>query len=165
MPSTQRIAPCLWFDGEAEEAAKFYTGIFPNSRIVSISRYGEAGKEIHHKPPGSVMTVEFELDGQPFTGLNGGPQFKFTEAISFQVDCETQAEVDRYWEKLSAGGDENAQACGWLKDKYGVSWQIAPTVLKEMVKDPTSPKSQRAMDAMMKMKKLDIATLERAYAG
>jgi predicted 3-demethylubiquinone-9 3-methyltransferase (glyoxalase superfamily) len=161
----QRIAPCLWFDDQAEEAATFYTGIFKNSRIGKISRYGKAGYEIHHRPAGSVMTVEFELDGQPFTALNGGPVFKFNEAISFQINCENQKEVDYYWEKLTAGGDKNAQQCGWLKDKFGLSWQVVPTVLAQMVGDPDSKKSQRAMQAMLQMKKLDIAELERAYAG
>src|SRR5688572_27012769 len=133
MPSLQKITPCLWFDNQAEEAAQFYTGIFRNSRIVRISRYGEAGREVHHKPAGTVMTVALELNGQAFTALNGGPDFKFNEAISFQVLCETQEEVDYYWEKLSEGGDKQAQQCGWLKDKYGVSWQVVPTVLIEMV--------------------------------
>jgi predicted 3-demethylubiquinone-9 3-methyltransferase (glyoxalase superfamily) len=165
MKVSQKIAPCLWFDDQAEEAATFYTGIFRNSKIVDVARYGEAGREIHQRPPGSVMTVAFELDGQPFTALNGGPIFKFNEAISLQVNCETQEEVDYYWEKLSAGGDEKAQQCGWLKDKYGVSWQVVPTVLPDMVKDPNSPKSQRAMEAMLKMKKLNIDELKRAYGG
>jgi predicted 3-demethylubiquinone-9 3-methyltransferase (glyoxalase superfamily) len=165
MPVNQRITPCLWFDGKAEEAAKFYTSIFKNSKIVDTSRYGEAGQEIHGQPAGRVMTVEFELDGQRFTALNGGPMFKFNEAISFQVSCETQQEVDYYWEKLSQGGDESAQQCGWLKDKFGASWQIVPRVLAEMMSGSDSAKSQRAMQAMLKMKKLDIAGLQRAYAG
>jgi predicted 3-demethylubiquinone-9 3-methyltransferase (glyoxalase superfamily) len=165
MKLAQKIAPCLWFDHQAEEAANCYVGIFPNSKITSVARYGEAGKEAHGRPPGSVMTVAFELDGQPFTALNGGPVFHFTEAISFQVSCDSQAELDRYWEKLSAGGDEKAQQCGWLKDRFGVSWQIVPSVLPDLVKDPGSEKSQRAVAAMMKMKKLDIAELQRAYAG
>src|SRR5262245_24554029 len=125
----QKITPCLWFDSSAEEAARFYTSIFKNSKIGKIARYGEAGREIHGRPAGSVMTVEFEIDGQTFTALNGGPIFKFNEAISFQVMCETQDEIDSYWEKLSQGGDNAAQQCGWLKDKYGLSWQIVPTVL------------------------------------
>jgi predicted 3-demethylubiquinone-9 3-methyltransferase (glyoxalase superfamily) len=161
----QKITPCLWFDDQAEEAVEFYTAIFKNSRIVWVTRYGEAGHEIHRKPAGSVMTVAFELDGQAFTALNGGPLFKFNEAISFQVNCETQEEVDYYWEKLSAGGDEKAQQCGWLKDKYGVSWQVVPSVLIEMINDPDSEKSQRVMEAMLQMKKLDIDELKRAYAG
>jgi predicted 3-demethylubiquinone-9 3-methyltransferase (glyoxalase superfamily) len=165
MPNVRKIAPCLWFDSQGEDAAKFYVSIFKNSKITNTTRYGKAGKEIHGRPEGSVMTVGFELDGQPFTALNGGPAFKFNEAISFQVDCETQEEVDYYWQKLSQGGDEKAQQCGWLKDKYGVSWQIVPTRLEEMVADPNSEASQRAMNAMLQMKKLDIAQLERAYAG
>ena len=159
------ITPCLWFDTQAEEAARFYTGIFKNSKIGRISRYGEAGREIHGQAPGSVMTIEFELGGQPFTGLNGGPVFQFNEAISFQVSCQDQKEVDYYWEKLSEGGDEKAQQCGWLKDKYGVSWQVVPTVVMALISDPASEKSQRAMAAMLQMKKIDIARLERAHAG
>ena len=165
MPVSQKISPCLWFDDQAEEAAKFYTSIFKNSKIVEVSRYSEAGHEVHGRPAGSVMTVAFELDGQAFTALNGGPIFKFNEAISFQVFCESQAEVDHYWAHLSKGGDEKAQQCGWLKDKYGVSWQVVPRVLIEMLKDPDAGKSQRAMRAMLKMKKFDIAELERAAAG
>jgi predicted 3-demethylubiquinone-9 3-methyltransferase (glyoxalase superfamily) len=161
--SGKNIRPCLWFDSQAEEAARFYAGIFKNSRIKSISRYGEAGHEVHGRPAGSVMTVEFELDGQPFTALNGGPLFKFSEAISLQVDCKTQGEINYYWEKLSAGGDPQAQVCGWLKDRYGLSWQIVPAMLAEMVRDPGSQKGQRAFAAMLKMKKLDIAALRRAY--
>lgn len=161
----KKITPCLWFDDQAEEAAEFYTAIFRNSKIVKIARYGEAGHEIHGKPAGSVMTVAFELDGQAFTALNGGPIFKFNEAISFQVNCETQDEVDYYWEKLSAGGDEKAQQCGWLKDKYGASWQVVPSVLPEMLNAPGSQQSKRAMEAMLQMKKLDIDELKRAYAG
>jgi predicted 3-demethylubiquinone-9 3-methyltransferase (glyoxalase superfamily) len=165
MPSNQRITPCLWFDHQAEEAAKYYTGTFANSRITAISRYGEAGKEVHGRPPGSVMTVAFELDGQSFTALNGGPVFKFNEAISLQVNCQMQEEVDHYWNRLSAGGDVNAQQCGWLKDKYGLSWQIVPVVLPELLGDADPVKSQRVMSAMLKMKKLDIAALKRAYDG
>lgn len=160
----QKIAPCLWFDGQAEEAAKFYTGIFPNSKITAISYYGEAGKEIHGRPPGSVMTVAFELDGQPFTALNGGPSFKFSEAISFQVNCATQQELDGYWDKLSQGGPVDAQMCGWLKDKFGVSWQIIPATLDTMIRDPDTEKSQRVMTALLQMKKLDIAQLQQAYS-
>jgi predicted 3-demethylubiquinone-9 3-methyltransferase (glyoxalase superfamily) len=158
----QRITPCLWFDDQAEEAAAFYTGIFRNSRIVNVSRYGEAGREVHGKAPGTVMVVAFELDGQAFTALNGGPVFKFNEAISLQVSCESQEEVDYYWEKLSVGGDEAAQQCGWLKDRYGVSWQIVPRVLGELIGDPDPEKSQRTMRAMLQMKKIDIAGLTRA---
>ena len=160
-----KITPCLWFDNEGEEAARFYAGIFPNSRVGKIARYGEAGREIHDRPPGSVMTVAFELDGQPFMALNGGPIFTFNEAISLQVLCETQQEVDDYWRKLTAGGDPNAQQCGWLKDRYGVSWQIIPKVLSEMVGRPDDPRSQRAMEALLKMQKIDIPQLEAAYAG
>ena len=161
----QKITPCLWFDNQAEEAARFYTAIFPNSKIVDIARYGEAGTEIHGRPAGSVMTVAFELDGQAFTALNGGPVFKFNEAISFQVYCDTQEEVDHYWTKLGAGGDEKAQQCGWLKDKYGLSWQVVPRALIEMIQDPNYEKSQRVFKAMLQMKKLDIAALKRAYAS
>jgi predicted 3-demethylubiquinone-9 3-methyltransferase (glyoxalase superfamily) len=165
MQFPQKIAPCLWFDDQAEEAARFYTGIFQNSKIVNIARYGEAGQEIHGRPAGSVMAVAFELDGQAFSALNGGPIFKFNEAVSLQIYCETQDEVDYYWDRLSEGGDEKAQQCGWLKDKYGLSWQVVPTVLLEMVNDHASEKSQRAMNAMLQMKKLDIEKLQRAYAG
>jgi len=165
MATTPRITPCLWFDDQGEEAARFYTEIFPNSRITAITRYGEAGFEIHKRPAGSVMTVQFELDGQSFTALNGGPAFTFNEAVSFQVNCASQEEVDYYWEKLSAGGDPGAQVCGWLKDRFGLSWQVIPTELEEMFKDESSPGAQRAMEAMLKMKKLDIAELRRAYAG
>ena len=165
MPVLQTITPCLWFDTQAEEAVEFYTGIFRNSRVVKVSRFGEAGREIHGKAPGTVMVVAFELDGQTFTALNGGPIFKFNEAISFQVNCDTQEEVDHYWEKLSAGGDKKAQQCGWLKDKYGASWQIVPRVLGEIMGGSDAEKSGRAMNAMLQMKKLDIAALKRAYAG
>jgi predicted 3-demethylubiquinone-9 3-methyltransferase (glyoxalase superfamily) len=161
----QRIAPCLWFDHEAEEAATFYVSVFKNSRVVSVARYGKAGQETHKRPAGSVMTVAFELDGQTFTALNGGPAFTFNEAVSLQVNCNTQEEVDYYWDKLSKGGDPKAQQCGWLKDKFGLSWQIVPTVLPEMLKDHESPTAQRAMEAMLRMKKIDIRELERAVAG
>ena len=163
MPLVQKITPCLWFDTQAEEAAKFYTSIFENSRITAVSHYGEAGREIHGQTPGTVLTVAFELDGQSFTALNGGPIFKFTEAISLQVDCRTQADVDHYWNALSEGGDEESQQCGWLKDKFGLSWQVVPTLLAELMADPK--KSERAMTAMLQMKKIDIAALERAAAG
>jgi predicted 3-demethylubiquinone-9 3-methyltransferase (glyoxalase superfamily) len=153
----QKIKPFLWFDDNAEEAAKFYTSIFKNSKIISMSRSGDAGPG----PRGKVMGVEFELEGQRFMGLNGGPQFKFTEAISLFVDCETQQEVDELWEKLSAGGKKSQ--CGWLKDKYGLSWQIIPTVLGKMLSDPDPKKSARVMQAMMKMGKIDIEGLKRAY--
>jgi len=164
MPVVQRITPCLWFDSQAEDAARFYAGIFKNSKIGKISRYPEAGREVHGKAPGTVMVVEFELEGMTFTALNGGPIFKFNEAISFQVYCDTQEEVDYYWDKLSEGGDKEAQRCGWLKDKYGASWQIVPKAMAEMMTgDPD--KSQRAFKALLQMKKLDIAALKRAYAG
>src|SRR3990172_3871200 len=153
----QKITPYLWFDKQAEEAANFYVSIFNNSKIVNISRYGEAGPG----PVGTVLTVSFELEGQEFTALNGGPAFKFTEAISFFVDCKSQEEVDELWEKLTAGGEEGP--CGWLKDKFGLSWQIVPTVLIEMLNDPDPEKARRATEAMLQMKKIDIPTLEQAY--
>ena len=165
MQSIQRITPCLWFDNQAEEAAEFYASIFKNSRITKVSHYGEAGHEVHGQAAGTVMTVAFELDGQGFVALNGGPTFKFNEAISFQVNCETQEEVDYYWESLSEDGDEKAQQCGWLKDKYGVSWQIIPRILSEMIDDPDSGKSGRVMEAMLQMKKVDIGGLKRAFNG
>jgi len=155
----QKISPFLWFDTQAEEAAKFYVSIFRNSKIGKIARYGEAGPG----PKGSVMTVAFELDGQQFTALNGGPQFKFNESVSFVVRCETQAEVDDYWTKLSQGGQ--TQVCGWLKDKFGLSWQIVPNALIELATDPDPEKSQRVMRAMMQMTKIDIAKLKQAYDG
>jgi predicted 3-demethylubiquinone-9 3-methyltransferase (glyoxalase superfamily) len=165
MATIQKISPCLWFDGRAEEAAKFYTGIFDKSRIVRTTKYGNEGREIHGREPGSVMTVAFELAGQLFTALNGGPQFRFSEAISLQVMCETQDEIDRYWNKLSAGGPPEAQVCGWLKDKFGLSWQIVPTVLPELMSDTDTAKADRTMKAMLGMKKLDIAALKKAYTG
>ena len=159
----QRITPFLWFENQAEQAAKFYTSVFRNSRIGKIARYGEEGERIAGRPKGSVMTVEFQLDGQDFVALNGGPQFKFTEAISFVVNCGTQSEVDRYWKKLSAGGKE--VQCGWLKDKYGLSWQIVPTILGELMSDKDRAKSQRVMVALLKMVKLDIKKLKQAAKG
>ncbi len=159
----QKITPFLWFDDKAEEAVKFYTSIFENSKIGKIARYDEAGEKASGRPRGSVMTVEFQLEGQQFVALNGGPQFKFTEAISFVVNCETQEEVDYYWEKLSAGGKE--VQCGWLKDKYGLSWQIVPTVLGKLVSDKDAAKSQRVMQAMLKMVKLDVKKLKQAAKG
>jgi predicted 3-demethylubiquinone-9 3-methyltransferase (glyoxalase superfamily) len=165
MASLKRITPCLWFDDQGEDAARFYTGIFPNSRITAVTRYSDVGTEIHHRPPGSVMTVSFELDGNPFTALNGGPVFEFNEAISFEIRCETQEEIDRYWEALGAGGDPAAQQCGWLKDRFGVSWQVVPAVMDELFADAESPGTRRAMAAMLRMKKLDIAELRRAYDG
>jgi predicted 3-demethylubiquinone-9 3-methyltransferase (glyoxalase superfamily) len=160
-----RIRPLLWFDTQAEDAARFYTSVFRNSRITNVTRYGTAGHEVHHKPAGSVMTVEFELDGAPLRALNGGPEFKFNEAVSLEVHCETQEEIDYYWEKLGAGGDPKAQVCGWLKDKFGLSWQVVPTDMDELFADEKSPGYQRAMDAMLKMKKLNIEELRRAYEG
>jgi len=153
----QKITPFLWFDNQAEEAVKCYTSIFKNSKIVSIMRYGEAGPG----PKGTVMTATFQLDGQEFVALNGGPHFKFTEAISFVINCKTQEEVEHFWKKLSEGGEESR--CGWLKDKYGVSWQVVPTVLVEMLRDKDAEKSKRVMQAMLKMDKLDITKLKQAY--
>ena len=156
MATLNTITPCLWFDTEGEEAATFYTGVFRNSRIVEVTRYGSAGP----RPEGMVMTVSFELDGQPFVALNGGPEFTFSEAVSFQVSCETQEEVDTFWAKLSDGGEE--VTCGWVKDRFGLSWQIVPTALDELIADPDPDRSQRAMKAMLGMKKIDIAELQRA---
>jgi predicted 3-demethylubiquinone-9 3-methyltransferase (glyoxalase superfamily) len=161
----QNMVSCLWFDGNAEEAARFYVSVFKDSRLGDIARYGEAGQDIHGKAAGSVLTVEFQLNGRDFVALNGGPQFKFNEAVSFQVLCETQEEIDHYWERLAAGGDPAARQCGWLKDKYGLSWQIVPTLLLEMLKDEDRERANRVMAAMLKMKKLDIAGLRRAHAG
>jgi predicted 3-demethylubiquinone-9 3-methyltransferase (glyoxalase superfamily) len=160
---TQKIAPCLWFDTEAEEAAKFYVSIFKNSKITTVARFPDEGKEIHGKDAGSVMTVAFELAGQSFVALNGGPQFKFDEAISFQVYCESQNEVDYFWSRLTEGGEEGP--CGWLKDRYGLSWQVVPVALLEMMLDRGASKSARVMKAFMQMKKFDIETLKRAYEG
>jgi predicted 3-demethylubiquinone-9 3-methyltransferase (glyoxalase superfamily) len=153
------ITPCLWFDTQGEEAAELYTSVFPNSRILDVSRYGEAGP----RPAGTVMTVSFELDGQKFVALNGGPQFTFSEAISFQVFCKTQEEVDTYWSELSEGGEEGP--CGWLKDKFGLSWQIVPTRLVELLSDPDPERSQRVMAAMLEMKKIQIDELDQAAAA
>lgn len=163
--SIQKITPFLWFDHQAEEAVSFYTSIFRNSKVVSIARYGDEAAEASGRPKGSVMIVAFQLEGQEFVALNGGPHFKFTEAISFVVNCKSQEEVDYYWEKLSAGGHENAQQCGWLKDKYGVSWQIVPTVLSALLNDPDPEKSRSVMKALLQMKKIDIKSLKRAYDG
>lgn len=157
----QRISPFIWFNDQAEEAANFYTSIFRNSSIDKVVRYGEAGAEASGQPAGQVMTISFTLDGLSFTALNGGPHFQITEAISFVVDCETQKEVDEYWNRLSDGGEEGH--CAWLKDKFGVSWQIVPRALVEMLSDPDPEKSKRVMEAMLQMNKIDIATLERAY--
>jgi predicted 3-demethylubiquinone-9 3-methyltransferase (glyoxalase superfamily) len=155
----QKIAPFLWFDNQAEEAVNFYTSVFGNSKIGRVMRYGDSGPG----PKGSVMTASFQLEGQEFTALNGGPMFKFTEAVSFVVNCETQAEVDHYWDKLVEGG--SPQQCGWLKDRFGLSWQVVPTVLVDMMADKDAAKAQRVMEAMMKMVKIDIPTLQRAYDG
>ena len=164
MPTIKRkVTPFLWFDTQAEAAAQFYTSIFDNSRIVRVNRYGKAGREAHGMEAGSVMTVEFEIEGQALVALNGGPHFKFTEAFSLQVSCETQAEIDYFWSELSEGGEESR--CGWLKDKYGLSWQVVPAALPQMLMDADRAKSERAMGALMQMKKFDIAALQRAYSG
>jgi predicted 3-demethylubiquinone-9 3-methyltransferase (glyoxalase superfamily) len=163
MPVISRITPCLWFDDQAEDAANFYTAVFPRSRIVRITRYGESGFQTHGKPAGTVMSVAFELMGQSFLALNGGPALTFNEAVSLQVGCDTQAEIDRYWELLRVGGDEAAQQRGWLKDRFGLSWQVVPNDLAQLIDDPESVGAQRAMQAMMNMKKLDIEALKRAH--
>jgi predicted 3-demethylubiquinone-9 3-methyltransferase (glyoxalase superfamily) len=164
MPAlTRKITPFLWFDTQAEQAAKFYTAIFRNSRINQISRYGKAGHETHGMDAGSVMTVAFEIEGQSFVALNGGPHFKFNEAVSFQITCETQDEIDYFWSKLSEDGQESQ--CGWLKDKFGLSWQVVPAILPHLLMGDDKAKSERAMAALMQMKKLDIAALQRAHAG
>lgn len=160
----QKITPFLWFDSNAEEAVKFYVSIFKNSKVGKVTRYNEASSKAAGRPDGSVMTMEFQLEGQSFTAINGGPHFKFTEAISFVVDCETQEEVDYFWKKLTADGGQESQ-CAWLKDKYGLSWQIVPRVLIEMIGDKDPQKAQRVMEAMLQMKKINIATLQRAYDG
>lgn len=157
-----KLTPCLWFEHQAEAAAQFYCGIFPDSRIGSVTRYPDAGFEIHGRTAGSVMTVAFELDGQPFVGLNGGPLFCFNEAVSFQIGCADQAEVDHYWQRLGEGGDPAAQQCGWLKDRYGLSWQVVPQVLPELLQQPDAARAQRVMQALLQMKKLDIEALNRA---
>ena len=159
----QKITPFLWFNDKAEEAVKFYTSIFKNSKIGTITRYGDEVAQVAGRPKGSVMTIEFQLDGQRFTASNGGPEFKFTEAVSFVVNCNTQEEVDHYWEELSEGGAKSQ--CGWLKDKYGVSWQVVPTAMIEMLQDKDPKKSERVMHAMLQMSKLDIKTLQQAYEG
>jgi predicted 3-demethylubiquinone-9 3-methyltransferase (glyoxalase superfamily) len=159
----QRITPCLWFDTQAEDAANTYVAIFRNSRIVRMSRYGKEGHEVHGRAAGSVMTVEFEIEGQRFVALNGGPHFKFNEAVSFQVHCQTQEEIDAYWGKLTEGGEEGP--CGWLKDRYGVSWQVVPEVLPDMLMDPNPEKVGRVTKAFLQMRKFDIEALQRAYQG
>jgi predicted 3-demethylubiquinone-9 3-methyltransferase (glyoxalase superfamily) len=164
MKLSQKIAPCLWFASEAEEAARFYTGIFPDSKILKIARYGQAGFETHGQRPGTVLTVQFELAGLPFTALNGGPHFKFNEAVSLQIYVEDQKELDYYWDRLTPGGDPKSHVCGWLKDKYGLSWQVVPSRTVEWFGEPNE-KSERVMTALLKMRKLDIAELQRAYDG
>jgi predicted 3-demethylubiquinone-9 3-methyltransferase (glyoxalase superfamily) len=159
MPAIHRIKPCLWFDSEAEPAAQFYTSIFPDSRITAVSRYGEAGREVHGRPAGSVMVVTFDLAGQPFMALNGGPVFKFSEAVSLVIECDTQQEIDHYWNALGAGGDPGAQQCGWLKDRWGLSWQVVPAIIGRLM---AGPAADRVMGAVLTMKKLDIAALEAA---
>lgn len=160
----QKITPFLWFDNQAEEAAKFYTSVFKNSKIGRILRYDEASAKAAGRPAGSVLTVEFEIEGQKFTALNGGPQFKFNESVSFVVSCKTQEEVDYFWEKLTPGGGQESE-CGWLKDKFGLSWQVTPTVLIDMLNDNDPKKAERVMKAMMQMQKIDIKKLNAAYAG
>lgn len=160
-----RISPCLWFDDQAEEAVAFYTAVFPNSRIVRTTRYGKESAEVSGRPEGSVMTIGFQLDGQDFTALNGGPLFRFNEAISLAVRCDSQEEVDHYWERLSEGGDPAAQQCGWLKDRYGLSWQVTPNMDEFFARDEKSPEAERAMEAMLRMKKIDIAELRAAAEG
>jgi predicted 3-demethylubiquinone-9 3-methyltransferase (glyoxalase superfamily) len=161
--TAQKVTPCLWFDSQAEDAAKAYVAIFENSRILRTSRYGKEGHQIHGREAGSVMTVEFEIEGQRFVALNGGPHFKLNEAVSFQVHCETQEEIDYFWSRLAEGGEEGP--CGWLKDRFGLSWQVVPKVLPDMLMDPDSEKSGRVTNAFLQMKKFDIAALERAYEG
>ena len=163
--AVQPIWPCLWFDDQAEEAARFYVSIFRKGKILGMTRYPAVGQEIHGREPGSVMTVEFTLNGTTFTALNGGPIFKFNEAISLQVMCRTQQEIDYYWEKLGEGGDPKARQCGWLKDRYGLSWQVSPMGMRTMLKDSKSKATERAFAAMMEMKKLDIAALQAAFKG
>ncbi len=162
MPTLQTIVPCLWFDRQAEEAANFYISVFPESRVVEMTRYGEAGHDVHGMPAGTVLTVDFELAGQRFTALNGGPAFQFNEAVSLQIMCEDQDEIDHYWDLLTAGGDPNAQQCGWLKDRFGLSWQVTPRIMARLINDPDKEKAARAMTAMLQMKKIVIADLEQA---
>ena len=164
MAKLQRLTPCLWFDGEAENAAKFYVSIFKNAKLGKISRFSKEGFEVHRQPEGRVMVAEFEIEDMSFIALNGGPQFKFSEAISFQVSCDTQEEIDYYWSRLTADGGAEG-SCGWLKDKFGLSWQVIPSTIGSMMTDPDPAKPQRVMQAFMQMKKLDLAELQRAYAG
>lgn len=163
MNTSANITTCLWFDHQAEEAAKFYTSIFKHSKILKTSYYGEAGHDIHGQKAGTVLTVDFELNGRRFQALNGGPHFQFNEAISLVVNCETQEKIDYYWEKLSA--DPKSEQCGWLKDKYGLSWQIVPTIIEDLMNGTANEKSERMMKALLQMKKLDIAALQEAYEG
>jgi predicted 3-demethylubiquinone-9 3-methyltransferase (glyoxalase superfamily) len=165
MASMKKMSTCLWFDGQAEEAARFYTSIFPGSKITQVTHYGDEGHDVHKHAAGSVLTVSFTLDGNEFTGLNGGPEFKFNEAISFEIHCDTQKDIDYFWDKLTPGGDPTAQVCGWLKDRYGVSWQVAPSQMYEWLADSPNPASERVMKVMMQMKKLDLAKLKAAYEG
>ncbi len=161
----QKISPCLWFDNNAEDAVQFYVSIFKNAKVGNVTRYGKEGYEIHKKKEGTVMTIDFEIEEQKFLALNGGPVFKFNEAISFQIYCGTQKEIDYYWDKLTEGGDKSAQICGWLKDKFGVSWQVVPHVLIKMLQDKHTNKTERVMKAMLQMHKLDINALTKAYQG
>jgi predicted 3-demethylubiquinone-9 3-methyltransferase (glyoxalase superfamily) len=160
----QRITPCLWFDSQAEEAARFYVSIFKNSKIGNVMRYDEASSKAAGKPAGSVLTVEFELEGQQFIGLNGGPMFKFSEAVSFMIKCDTQEEIDYFWKKLTSDGGEESM-CGWLKDKFGLSWQVVPDGLQDMLQDPDPERSKRVMNALLEMRKVDLPALERAFEG
>jgi len=165
MPTVNRIVPFLWFADQAEEAANYYVGIFENSRITNVTHYASAGQETHQRPAGSIMTVEFEIDGCPFTALNGGPHFTFNEAVSFQIMCADQGEIDYFWERLGADGDPAARQCGWLKDRFGLSWQVVPEEMEDFFRDPNSDAASRAMEAMLRMKKLDIAALREAFEG
>jgi predicted 3-demethylubiquinone-9 3-methyltransferase (glyoxalase superfamily) len=165
MTVSNKISSCLWFDTQAEEAANFYCSVFKDSQIIKIAHYGKAGHEIHKMPEGAVLTVEFELNGSRFLALNGGPLFKFNEAVSFVIDCDTQEEIDYYWDKLTEGGDKRAQQCGWLKDKYGLSWQVVPAKLGEFMSGKDREKTDRMMTVMLQMKKMDIKALEQAYEG
>lgn len=164
MPLVTTITPCLWFDGQAEDAARLYVDIFPNSRVTTICHYGDAGREIHGQPPGRVMVAAFERDGQAFTALNGGPLFQFSEAVSFQVSCDSQHDIDYYWNRLGEGGDATARECGWLKDRFGVSWQVVPRALGALLTSPVPGASERVMSALLPMQKLDLAALEAAAA-
>jgi predicted 3-demethylubiquinone-9 3-methyltransferase (glyoxalase superfamily) len=163
MRMSARLTPCLWFDSDAEEAANFYVSVFKNSKIGKVSRYGKEGHEVHGRKAGTVMTVEFEIEGHKFLALNGGPHFKFNEAVSFQIHCQSQEEVDYFWSKLAEGGKESQ--CGWLKDKFGLSWQVVPDVLSQLLTDKNAEKAGRVMESMLRMKKIDIAALQQAHAA